>query len=773
MDKLDQLLESLNPAQREAVVYQEGPTLVNAGAGSGKTRVLVHKIAYLLAQGIPGSRIMALTFTNKAAREMKERIHQLVGREASHLRIGTFHSVFMNILKTYADRLGFSSSFSIYDTQNSISKLKNIIKLMALDEKVYKPKDILSRISNAKNRLLLPEAYRASTELIKEDIRAGMPRFAEIYARYSFELKQSNAMDFDDLLLWTNILFRDHPDVLRTEQERLDYLLIDEYQDTNFAQFNIARLLMQERGDIFVVGDDAQSIYAFRGANIRNMLDFATHFPRVKTFALEQNYRSTQAIVKTAARLIRHNREQLPKEVFSRGALGEPLTLHEAYSSELEAQWVVQSVQDIRRTQGASYDDFAILYRTNAQSRILEQTFRLAGVPFRIWGGFSFFKHKEVMDAIAYFRLMINPQDEEALLRIINYPKRGIGQTTIDKLRTTSLQRGRAFADLLNDPQTLEEVLSRGTASKIRAFVALIEQMRLLVAEQKDLYSLSRELLLISGVLADLESDKSPEGKVRLQNIEELLSSIGTYAEDQLAEGGEPSLASYISEAALMTDQDTQGEDEATPRVTLMTIHASKGLEYPHVFIVGLEEGLLPSTMSLGSTKGVEEERRLLYVALTRAEQTCHLSYAQERFRHGRTETSPPSRFISELPQELLRRNNAPPVLRQNFRPRAESKLPESFPQTDFLSTSPQTPRYPSQSRRIHIGRRLEDDAPEEQHERIGNLSRGMRVRHNRFGLGEIQTLEGKGDNAKARVRFDSGEEKTLLLRFAKLEPLQ
>lgn len=766
-------LEGLNKAQRAAVVYDDGPVMVIAGAGSGKTRVLVYKLLHLLHQGYAPSKLMALTFTNKAAREMRSRMELLVGGAARHIRMGTFHAIFLRILRMHAERLGYTSSFTVYSSTDSKSRVKAIIKLMNLDDSVYKPNVVHSRISSAKNRLLPPEAYRANSDLIQADVRANMPRIADIYMRYMYELRQSNAMDFDDLLMQTSILFRDHPDVLTYWQEQIDYLLIDEYQDTNFAQYMIARQLMQTKGAIFVVGDDAQSIYSFRGANLDNMLSFGQTFQDAKTFKLEQNYRSSQTIVQAAGGLIAHNEHQIHKEVFSLGEIGEPIEVHEAFTGELEASWVCKSIEGARLRESIGYDSFAVLYRTNAQSRTLEQAFRRHGIPFRIWGGRSFFDHKEIMDVMAYMRLVVNAQDEEAMLRIINYPKRGIGDTTILRVRQRASELGLGIAQVISDPLGYQVEVSKGTAAKLIAFAELLGEMRERAEAEGNLYELVQWIIGRSGILIDLSSDKTLEGKTRMENVKELLSGIEEYIQNSREMDSVPSLGAYLSEVALMTDQDK--EEDGSPCVTLMTIHASKGLEFAHVFIVGLEELLFPSAMS-NQGRDLEEERRLFYVAITRAEKTCHIGYARERFRNGKLDVARPSRFLRELPQHLLQRTGslgAPwPSLYQGERssiPARGNDLPRSFDKgQNFLPTD--EPR----GRRVHVGRRLGGDAaePVETHTRLGDLVVSGRVLHKRFGEGEILSLEGSGQEAKAVVRFDTGETKVLLLRFAHLEPI-
>ena len=771
-DTLDRpYLSELNEAQRAAVVYNDGPALVIAGAGSGKTRVLVYKLLYLLDSGYHPAGLMALTFTNKAAREMQARISQHVGSVARQIHMGTFHSIFGKILRQHAQLLGYTSDFSIYNTNDSRSRIKSIIKQLGLDDKTYKPNVVHNRISSAKNRLITASAYAAYSDFIKYDAKSGLPKLYEVYLHYESELKRANAMDFDDLLLQINILFRQHPDVLKLWQERIDYLLIDEYQDTNFAQYMIARQLMQDKGAIFVVGDDAQSIYSFRGANLDNILSFEKTFPTARTFKLERNYRSTQTIVKAAGQIIANNEYQIPKEVFSEESVGEPITVHEALTGDLEALWVADEVQRLHRN-GDNYSSVAVLYRTNAQSRTLEQVFRRVGLPFRIYGGRSFFDHKEIMDVIAYFRVLVNELDEEALLRIINYPKRSIGDTTIQRVRQAASQQGLPVMHILRDPLGYGVEVNKPTAARLQAFAALLDDLRTYNQQEGDLYAIAERVINETGILTDLKSDTTSEGKARVENIQELLGGIDEYIHAALEVGQAPTLGVYLSEIALMTDQDKEGEEGDS--ITLMTVHSAKGLEFPHVFIVGMEEDLFPSMMS-NVGKELEEERRLFYVALTRAEKTCHIGYARERFRNGRTEFSRPSRFVRELPKELVTfdsglSSHASPWDRPKAVRPTGGNLPTDFSDRPVFHATPSAPSTPS--RRVFIERREAGDAPEEKHTHIGALAVGGRVLHKRFGSGVINELEGRGDNAKATITFDTGETKKLLLRFAQLEVL-
>ena len=764
-------LSELNEAQRAAVVYNDGPALVIAGAGSGKTRVLVYKLLYLLDSGYHPAGLMALTFTNKAAREMQARISQHVGSVARQIHMGTFHSIFGKILRQHAQLLGYTSDFSIYNTNDSRSRIKAIIKQLGLDDKTYKPNVVHNRISSAKNRLITASAYASYSDFIKYDAKSGLPKLYEVYLHYESELKRANAMDFDDLLLQINILFRQHPDVLKLWQERIDYLLIDEYQDTNFAQYMIARQLMQDKGAIFVVGDDAQSIYSFRGANLDNILSFEKTFPTARTFKLERNYRSTQTIVKAAGQIIANNEYQIPKEVFSEESVGEPITVHEALTGDLEALWVADEVQRLHRN-GDNYSSVAVLYRTNAQSRTLEQVFRRVGLPFRIYGGRSFFDHKEIMDVIAYFRVLVNELDEEALLRIINYPKRSIGDTTIQRVRQAASQQGLPMMHILRDPLGYGVEVNKPTAARLQAFAALLDDLRTYNQQEGDLYAIAERVINETGILSDLKSDTTSEGKARVENIQELLGGIDEYIHAALEVGQAPTLGVYLSEIALMTDQDKEGEEGDS--ITLMTVHSAKGLEFPHVFIVGMEEDLFPSMMS-NVGKELEEERRLFYVALTRAEKTCYIGYARERFRNGRTEFSRPSRFVRELPKELVTfdsglSSHASPWDRPKAVRPTGGNLPTDFSDRPVFHATPSAPSTPS--RRVFIERREAGDAPEEKHTHIGALAVGGRILHKRFGAGVINELEGRGDNAKATVTFDTGETKKLLLRFAQLEVL-
>ncbi len=786
MSKQDYLSE-LNEAQRKAVLYNDGPSLIIAGAGSGKTRVLVYKVIHLLHSSYRPERIMALTFTNKAAREMKSRIEETLPNVGHSLIVGTFHSVFMRVLRQHAELLGYTSNFTIYDTNDTKSLVKKLVKGMGLDPKTYTPKALLARFSRAKNAMITPEAYRKDNKHYLSDQYAGIPRAGEVYALYCKTLQESNAMDFDDLLFLTNILFQLFPDVLEYWQERIDYLLIDEYQDTNQAQYLLTKSLMQKKGKIFVVGDDAQSIYSFRGANIENILGFEKTFANTKVFKLEQNYRSTQTIVRAAGEVIKNNKRQMPKEVFSEGAVGDKIELHQSYSGMEEANWVAESIFQAKASGKGDYSDFAVLYRANSQSRLFEQVFLNCGIPFKIRGGRSFFDRKEIRDILAYFRLIVNPNDEEALLRVINYPKRGIGQTTIDKVLSANQSLNLPLLDLCRGGEKLGLPLGRATFVKLRKFADLIDEMVALAQSETNLYALAQSIIAMSGIPQDLKNDNSTEGENRYDNLQELIVSIGEYQQNKEQEEAEDiSLSTFLNEISLMTDRELKeqnGDNENS--VSFMTIHSAKGLEFPHVYLVGLEEGLFPSNRALSEEKQElekEEERRLFYVALTRAEKTCHISCA--RFRYGfkgAPEESQPSSFIGELPKELLKgkvslvdkvKSNS--GLKLSWQEMLKAKtatqdLPTNFStKADDLLSSPN--QKPKRSSFAKVSRRRVT-TPDVKQERIGDLSIGSRVEHTRFGQGKVLELEGEGTNAKAIVLFDEdGTKRNLLLRFAKLK---
>lgn len=649
------LLKDLNEAQRAAVEYIDGPSLVIAGAGSGKTRVLTYKIAYLLSQGMKPWSIMALTFTNKAAREMKERIGKLVGNDlAQHLYMGTFHSIFSRILRAEAEHIGFNNNFTIYDESDSRSLIKAIVKEMGLDDKKYKPAAVHAKISMAKNNLMSAAAYESDAAIFEQNKRAQMPEVGKIFVAYVQRCKQANAMDFDDLLTLTYQLFREHEDIRHKYAARFDYVLVDEYQDTNHVQMSIVMQLCQEKQRVCAVGDDSQSIYSFRGANIDNILNYQRQFQGTRLFKLEQNYRSTQTIVEAANSLIKHNRNQIPKDVFSENAKGEKIQYKPAYSDKEEAAIVAKDVKRIRREDGCQYSDFAILYRTNAQSRSFEEEFRKQGIPYRIYGGLSFYQRKEIKDIIAYFRLVANPDDEEAIKRIINYPARGIGATTVLKIADCAHQNQVSFWEVIGAPERYGLAVNKGTMNKLETFRLLISSF-IERAQTTDVYELGDAIIKESGISQDIMSGKDADDLARQENLEEFLSGMSAFVEERREEGrfDELFLQDYLQDVALLTDADSDG-DKDEPRVSLMTVHAAKGLEFPTVFVVGLEENIFPSPLSAASLRELEEERRLLYVAITRAEKHCILTNAKNRWRYGKMEFDNPSRFIDEIDGKLI-----------------------------------------------------------------------------------------------------------------------
>ena len=657
------LLNDLNESQRKAVEYIDGPSLVIAGAGSGKTRVLTYKIAYLLQQGVKPWSIMALTFTNKAAREMKERIGKLVGQElAQHLYMGTFHSIFSRILRAEAQHIGFTNNFTIYDESDSRSLIKTIVKEMGLDEKVYKPASVHSRISMAKNNLMSAENYARDKELYQADQRAKMPRVGDIFITYVQRCQQANAMDFDDLLTLTFKLFQEHEDIRKKYADRFDFLLVDEYQDTNHAQMRIVMQLCKEKERVCAVGDDSQSIYSFRGANIDNILSFQSRFKEARLFKLEQNYRSTQSIVEAANSLIKHNSNQIPKHVYSKNDKGESLIYKPAYSDKEEALIVCREIKRIKRQDDCQYSDFAILYRTNAQSRSFEEEFRKQGIPYRIYGGLSFFQRKEIKDVIAYFRLVANPDDEEAFKRIINYPARGIGNTTLAKIATCALDNHVSFWQVISSPEHYGLGVNKGTLAKLESFRLMISGF-VEKSASMNAFDLGDTIVKESGISADIykSGSRDPEDLARQENLEELLGGMQSFVEECREEGREQEayLTDYLQGVALLTDLDSKGDDDE-PRVSLMTVHASKGLEFPTVFVVGLEENIFPSAI-VSTLRELEEERRLLYVAITRAEKHCVLTSAKNRFRYGKMEFGNPSRFIKEIDSAFIQEDSEMP----------------------------------------------------------------------------------------------------------------
>ena len=777
MPMTEELLEQLNQGQREAVTYCDGPQLVIAGAGSGKTRVLTYKIAYLLANhAYQPWNILALTFTNKAAREMKERIGRLVGQEqARYLQMGTFHSVFARILRAEADRIGFNSNFTIYDQSDSRSLVKSIIKEMQLDDKTYKPASVADRISMAKNHLLLPQQYMVSS-WAADDAQKKRPQVGNIYNRYVERCRQANAMDFDDLLVQTFLLFKNHEDIRQKYVERFRYVLVDEYQDTNYAQQEIILQLTCEHGRVCVVGDDAQSIYSFRGANIDNILNFQKQYEGSRLFKLEQNYRSTQLIVKAANSLIRKNERQIHKDVFSENEEGERLTLKPAYSDREEAIIVCNDIKRIRRQDQAQYSDFAILYRTNAQSRSFEEQMRKDGIPYRIYGGLSFYQRKEIKDVIAYFRVVSNPNDEEALRRIINYPTRGIGDTTVAKIVETANLHHVSLWSVIQQPIVFDLQLSKGTLNKIDAFKQLVEGWTMRI-NQEDAYALGHSIIMESGISKDIYGSNNPEDLSRQENLEEFLSGMQDFVESRKEEdrGDEIALSDFLQEVALLTDLDSDG-DEEQPKVTLMTVHAAKGLEFPTVFVVGLEENIFPSPMCTGSMRELEEERRLLYVAITRAEKHCILTCAQNRFRYGKMEYDTPSRFIKDIDPRLLKVEGGTgiPGLPKSSGMSSSSSMssPTSYTSRTNYSRPVQNPRPVATQFIADVKPRLvpvrkEAPAPQSSIGDIG-LKEGNIIEHQRFGIGTVVKVEGSGENTKATVNFKNAGTKQLLLKFAK-----
>ena len=774
---MEEYLNKLNESQREAVEYNEGPSLVIAGAGSGKTRVLTYKIAYLVHLGLAPQSILALTFTNKAAREMKERIAAITGDQtARRLWMGTFHSIFSRILRYEAEHIGYPSNFTIYDTTDSKSLLKAIIKEMQLDDKVYRLGMVQSRISNAKNALVTWKAYEQSKELMQHDIDSKVPLLREIYKRYQNRCHQAGAMDFDDLLLQTNILFRDHPQVLEKYRSFFQFVLVDEYQDTNFAQHLIVQRLCEQHRRICVVGDDAQSIYSFRGANIDNILQFKNQYPGCRIFKLERNYRSTQNIVNAANSLIHKNKEQIHKNVYSEKEEGSKVRISASYSDYEEGYAVASAINELRLRKDYDYVDFAILYRTNAQSRILEEALRKRGIPYKIYGGLSFYQRKEIKDIISYLRLIVNPHDEEAFKRVINYPSRGIGDTTVNKVIKAATENNVSLWTVLNAPIDYDLPINSGTAKKLTDFREMIERF----IEQNTRLSAEEMAAIVvkeSGIVSSLFQDRSVEGISKQENLQELLKGIAEFCELRREEGVEQvSLADFLSEVSLLTDQDND-KDEQANKVTMMTVHAAKGLEFKNVFVVGLEEELFPSSMSKDNPRAVEEERRLFYVAITRAEENCVLTYAKSRFRNGQSTMCSPSRFLKDIDVRFLdvpadssadtfaaaRERFQRPAFTSPFQqPRAVEKEEPSFispvaqaQQRQRLTKVETTTSTPASS-----------SAPASD---LSGLRVGAKVRHDRFGEGEDIAIEGDGGNAKATVAFTHFGQKQLLLKFARL----
>lgn len=762
----ENLLSGLNEGQRRAVEYCDGPQLVIAGAGSGKTRVLTYKIAYLLDredEALNPWNILALTFTNKAAREMKERIGRLVGQDrAFYLQMGTFHSVFARILRAEAEHLGFASNFTIYDQADSRSLVKSIINRMQLDDKVYKPASVADRISMAKNHLLFPQQYAVSSWAV-DDEQHKRPLVGQIYNMYMERCRQANAMDFDDLLVHTYLLLRDHDDVRQKYVDRFRYILVDEYQDTNYAQQEIVLLLAHDHGRLCVVGDDAQSIYSFRGANIDNILNFQKMFVGARLFKLEQNYRSTQLIVQAANSLIRKNEKQIHKDVFSKNEEGERLILKPAYSDKEEAMIVCNDIKRIRKQEHCQFSDFAILYRTNAQSRSFEEQMRKDGIPYRIYGGLSFYQRKEIKDVIAYFRVVANPDDEEALRRIINYPTRGIGDTTFAKIVDTASTHGVSLWKVIQQPIVFGLQLSKGAQAKIDGFKTLVEGWAQRLASE-DAYELGHSIIMESGISKEIYGSTNPEDLSRQENLEEFLGGMQDFVENRKEEDreNEIGLSDFLQEVALLTDLDSDG-DADQPKVTLMTIHSAKGLEFPTVFVVGLEENIFPSPMCVNSVRELEEERRLLYVAITRAEKHCILTCAQNRFRYGRMESDTPSRFIKDFDPSLLRVEGG-----RSFHAEIPSyRSPYGGTRQPQQNPRPVATQFVADPKPRLVPVRHETPLPQSAIGDIG-LKEGNVIEHQRFGVGTVVKVEGSGENAKATVTFKNAGTKQLLLKFAR-----
>ena len=796
------LLNDLNDAQRAAVEYIDGPSLVIAGAGSGKTRVLTYKIAYLLSQGMKPWSIMALTFTNKAAREMKERIGKLVGDDlAQHLYMGTFHSIFSRILRAEAEHIGFNNNFTIYDESDSRSLLKAIIKEMGLDDKAYKPAAVHARISMAKNNLVTAEAYDSDPAILEQNKRAKMPAIGKIYVAYVQRCRQANAMDFDDLLMLTFQLFRDHEEIRQKYAGRFDYILVDEYQDTNHVQMSIVMQLCKEKLRVCAVGDDSQSIYSFRGANIDNILNYQKQLPGTQLFKLEQNYRSTQTIVEAANSLIHHNRNQIQKEVFSKNDKGEKIQYKPAYSDKEEALIVAKNIQRIKRQDDCGYDQFAILYRTNAQSRSFEEEFRKQGIPYRIYGGLSFYQRKEIKDIIAYFRLVANPDDEEAFKRIINYPARGIGATTVMKIADCAHQNQVSFWEVIGNVEHYGLNVNKGTQTKLENFRLLISSF-IDRSHTLDVYELGDAIIRESRISEDIMSGKNADDLARQENLEEFLSGMQTFVAGRQEEGrmDEAYLTDYLQDVALLTDADSEGEKDE-PRVSLMTVHAAKGLEFATVFVVGLEENIFPSPLAAISARELEEERRLLYVAITRAEKHCILTNAKNRFRYGKMEFDNPSRFIDEIDASLIEGGEEAPESsfgggrssyggygsEGGYGGRMPWDRDRSGYRRDYQNAKPVASQFMADPkpgfksvRAVNAVHRIMGDtassssvasagsSASKASSAAGSLCEGCRIEHQRFGIGTVLKIEGTGENTKATVEFQNAGTKQLLLKFAK-----
>jgi len=776
-----EFLNELNEAQRAAATHVDGPMMVIAGAGSGKTRVLTYRIAYLIGRGVDPFSILALTFTNKAAREMKERIGKVIGDgEAKNIWMGTFHSVFARILRTEAERINYTRNFTIYDTADSRSLIKDIIKGLNLDDKVYKPASVQSRISGAKNNLIDAAGYAEHPEIQSEDAQAGRPHIATVYKHYESRCFRAQAMDFDDLLFKMNILLRDFPDLLYKYQTKFQYLMVDEYQDTNFAQYLIIKQLAAQRENICVVGDDAQSIYGFRGANIENILNFKHDYPDFTLYKLEQNYRSTQAIVEAANSVIAHNTNQIPKAVWTSNGEGKRIQINRHYTDNEEGRHVATRIFDMHHQHQVPFSDFAILYRTNAQSRAFEESLRKLNLPYRIYGGTSFYQRKEIKDLIAYFRLVANPRDDEAFKRVVNYPARGIGKSTMDKLIVEAAERNIALWDVVMDEAMPPTALGGAPLRKLRDFAGMIRRF-MAELDRKAADELALEIAKHSGLVSELYRDKTPEGVARYDNIQELLNGVQAFSEQARETDPEarPTLSDFLLDVALLTDADQ--DDDDLNKIAMMTIHAAKGLEFKHVHIVGMEENLFPSQMAMQSRADLEEERRLFYVALTRAEETCALSFAQTRYRFGQVITAEPSRFIDEIDERYVEYSNAKAARPTPFAggpsfdqarkqwkqmPSADGNNASAFGR---LAEKAAPKADPKPFRRSSTGGKLQRVDPNAGDGSVTELAEGHVVTHERFGRGKIVKLEGTAPNTKATVFFPEAGTKQLLLKFAKL----
>jgi DNA helicase-2/ATP-dependent DNA helicase PcrA len=779
--ELSEYLNELNEAQKEAVLHMNGPMIIIAGAGSGKTRVLTYRIAHLMNQGIDSFNILSLTFTNKAAREMKDRISKVVGSsEAKNLWMGTFHSVFARILRSESDKLGFPSNFTIYDTQDSVRLLSTIIKEMQLDKERYKPKQVLSRISQFKNSLITVNAYFGNSDLMEADKMASRPQMGKIYTQYVERCFKSGAMDFDDLILRTNELLNRFPEVLAKYQDRFRYIMVDEYQDTNHSQYSIVKALADRFQNICVVGDDSQSIYAFRGANIQNILNFQKDYDDVSIFKLEQNYRSSSNIVKAANSIIEKNKTRLDKEIWTANSEGSKIKIMRTFSDAEEGRFVADSIFENKMNKQLHNDNFAILYRTNAQSRAIEDALRKKDIAYRMYGGVSFYQRKEIKDTLGYLRLLINPNDEEAFKRVINYPARGIGSTTIDKLAVAANHYKKSIFEILQNLDSIDLKINSGTRLKLANFATMIQRFQI-EAQTKDAFEVTELLVRQTRIIKDLEADGTPEAVSRVENVQELMNGIKDFIDAQKVKEEDASLAFFLEDVALATDFDNDKKDDK-PRVSLMTIHLSKGLEYPIVYIVGLEETLFPSAMSMNTRSELEEERRLFYVALTRAEKEAYISYAESRYRWGKLIDCEPSRFLEEIDEQYL----------EHLRPRYKAQQNKFISGDIFGDIPPNTVRFKKPLSRTtmpkpkQIPKTIQPKfKPSSKFKKLENSSTvsntnlfdstitvGNFVEHQRFGKGEVISLEGIGANKKAEITFANHGTKKLLLQFAKLKIL-